>query len=239
VMGYLIDQRSKVTVLWLRKSGCTFLMNTFYYLNTGKIYPEPVAISGDKKAVVHFRYTPRRFGPRDENKSFVVLRHPFSRFLSFYWDKIYSKSPYVIVATRKHLVSMAQNRDPGFSGFDLAETLSLDGHIANLHGLLNALEENLTTKGYKIDTHYQRQSSLIEQSGGTELPIVRLDEIDRSLPGKICEACPELPNAIKKMPRMNESPKVYPDAEMLTPEFEERLAALYSADLELYKAASA
>lgn len=238
-MGYLIDQRSNVTVLWLRKSGCTFLMNTFYYLNTGKLYPEPLAISGDKQAVVHFRYTPRRFGPRDESKSFVVLRHPFSRFLSFYWDKIYSRSPYVILATRKHLVSMAQKRDPRFSGFDLTETLSLDDHLTNLYHLLDALEENLGSNEYKIDPHYQRQSSLIQQNGGSELPIVRLDAINGGLPGKICAACPELPSAIQMMPRINESPKVYPDTAMLLPEIKERVAALYSADLELYMAASA
>ncbi len=156
-MGYLIEHETNMTVCWIQKCGCTLLKGIFYNLNTGDMYPDLLAIHNDKAAIANIRYSPRRYGPRDESKSFVVMREPTARFLSFYWDKVYSHAPYASDSTRGALERRARVKSPDFEGFDRSDDLSLDGHVANLHALLDGLEVSFARwEKLRQDKHYMR-----------------------------------------------------------------------------------
>ena len=235
-MGYLIEHETNMTVCWIQKCGCTLLKGIFYNLNTGDMYPDLLAIHNDKAAVANIRYSPRRYGPRDESKSFVVMREPTARFLSFYWDKVYSHAPYASDSARGALERRARVKSPDFEGFDRSDDLSLDGHVANLHALLDGLEVSFARwEKLRQDKHYMRQSVAIDLDEASDCTRIRLESFRDGVPASLAAASPRFSEAFEKMPHANESVKKYKNSEVLDDEILARVRDLYSKDFEMYE----
>ena len=225
-----------MTICWIRKCGCTFLKNVFFYLNTGHVYPNALGIHADEESTWISTFGPHETSPRDSTKCFVVVRDPVSRLVSFYWDKVYSQSPFAMKTTRQRLARLARKRRADFSDFDRSETLSLDGHIRNILATLDGIQEILSNPDKEHpDLHFALQCFAMQRSNAVEFTRLRLEDFRGSAPIALARVSPGFSDAVRLVPKAHESVKKFGNQDLLTDEVLERIREIYQDDIVMYQ----
>jgi len=205
------------------KNGRTYMRNLVYVLEHGESYPEPLKIHIEG---VVSTSDPDIRAMRDATGVFVV-RDPLERFFSLYFDKIYGTGERAFPWITKRLV---QNR-----GFVTGPDLSLEQHRANCFALLGFLErESAQTEPAELNPHWRPQILSLDKAIRFGMQPLMLDQLESQLL-QVAGHIDGMAEAMALVPHRNASEKPYAMAEILTPEMQQRISALYAADCALYE----
>lgn len=206
------------------KVGCTYLKNLFYILEHHAPYSNPTRIHGSGAETRR----DMRVGEIEKGVGFIVVRAPATRFLSLYFDKVYGTGQQAFPWIAKRL---ADKR-----GFDGNEGISLEQHQKNCSALLGFLEYRFSTQTPdQLNPHWRPQVETAKKVASFGLKPLLLEALDTQLPHIAAGRIAGLQRAMTSALQRNTTMRPYSDAEMLTPEIEQRISALYSDDQALYE----
>ncbi len=211
----------------VRKSGCTYIKNLFYYLNTGELHPLGDQIHKDEKSLL-------RASEEDVedilNSPYVsiVLRNPVNRFLSLYYDKIYNPYDKSIFWFREEIgLELGMNFDPD---------LDIEGHKKNTLILIDWIGKNIEgeTEFFK-DFHWRPQYWMYRRIKPFNPDIIPLELLGEALPMKIGEVVPDIREAMEAVRAKNKSPKPFSYDDIRSWPVTKRVRAVYAQDYALHK----
>ncbi len=232
--GILYNPEFDLSVFWIPKVACTSIINAFYELNTWTRHSDPETIHFDEAAlkIVEFRPGTDVLNPA---RSYVFVRNPVQRAVSFYYDKIYHRGRYSFPGWRKRILRTAAGADYKEVKARLfgRSDLTLEEHREYLGYVLDGLSQMLPTNKPKlIDKHFDLQSRVIANGEATDFTHLRLDDLARTAfsdPGLSA-----LQQVLKAQPRANETVKPFPYDDLLTDELREKIGDIYQADIALF-----
>ena len=215
----------------ITKCGSTFLKNVLYALDYGVSHPDGEDVHSTEQGLVRSR----ELAPEVINQSpyaFTVLREPRSRFLSVYFDKIYSVGPRSFPRVRADLESE--------HGVDLSPRLTAAQHTNNCMKLLDFIESNLKLEpAAPMSFHWRPQAARMRRAHGFEFVHLTLDGLDWQLPQLVQPLIPDMAEHMRAVTERNTSTRPVAAHDVLTPELLTRLEAVYAADFELLETAQA
>lgn len=183
-----------IRYLVIPKCGCTFIKNLIWRLDHGEDYANPPRIherTREFARVAQFNLTLEEV--RAEPYSFVVLRDPIDRFLSLYFDKVVGEG------YRKFVPLRAVLRDAHGLTVEAATPAE---HLANLHIMIDWIEENLS-KPNEIgrDPHWTPQSYRMETIRTFDMKVLPLKGLDSHLTLLLSDVVPDLQSILGKLER--------------------------------------
>lgn len=230
--GLLGSKKHPLVYMNMPKSGCTTIKNYLFYLDTGSVYKDPLAIHFNNRALLRIETQPLQLLAKLTRQDivFTFIREPIGRIYSCYNEKIHSASQYSFPDVRAYL-----EENYGLQ-FPQDGKISLDNHIANFSRFITFLTRNLAGRTpVRKDYHWQAQHRVIkQQSANIVLDFIGIIEtFERDFRQLLAAA--DVPTTISFDRKFNESSAVsYPMKDVVQSEVEARLRALYENDLEFY-----
>lgn len=205
------------------KAGCTYVRNLFYAIDHGKTYARPLEIQTAPELV-------SAYASRDqiaEGVGFFVLRDPFQRFLSLYFDKVWGSGPHAFPWIAKRL---GKGR-----GFHAEPDITAEQHRFNCNRFLGYLEFRFARqKPRALNPHWRPQIETARAALDFGLVPLLLEELDRQLPQVAGEFSEAVQASMRLQPERNKAPRPFPADEILSPRIRNRISALYAGDIALY-----
>jgi len=227
--GRFLFTTNKYPVYYLQitKCGSSYMRNLIYHLDHGTAHPDSKNVHSYNQDFVKADLVPRDV-LRASPFLFCIVRDPVDRFLSLYFDKIANLDNEKDAAMRRRVVRKA--------GIELAPRMGLSDHQQNALLTINWFGRNLERglKG-KINPHWQRQKERLSRLVDLNARLVTLDGLPWQLPALLSPVIPDIAQQMDAVRIVNQSTKPFSKAQMLTPELEETIHAVYAQDLETYQ----
>lgn len=164
----------------------------------------------------------------DAGIGFYVVRDPFERFTSLYFDKVYSQGPQSFPWIAKRL---AKSRTY-FEGPDI----SLEEHQKNCGSFARFLRNQFSRKALdKVNPHWRLQSETVKRAGEFGFKPLLLENLDAQLLQISDGRIEGLKAAMVAVSERNTSAKPFSSTELLTPEIKQIISTLYADDFALYE----
>ena len=225
-----------ISAFIMPKCGCSLINNAVYKANTGKLFHDPSRIHFDKTAhnVTHQRDAADGADPA---RCFGVIRNPVNRFVSFYYDKMFSTSDLALPGLRRKLERWAsQARGETFT-IDTSPDARIAVHRKNLLGLLDGVEALLDTGNPDHrNGHYDRQTDMMARAGAGDFPVAVLEDLQATFPAQIAQASPGFLKTLLSLPPINESRKPFPVKVVVSTTVRRRIQDVYKDDIAMYAA---
>ena len=219
----LASARHPIHYLPTAKAGCTYVRNIFHNLDHGETYDSPLQIQTSDRLTSSYRTR----AELAEGPSFFVMRDPFERFLSIYFDKVLGEGPTAFPWIRRRL-------EKG-RGFHNGPDLTAEQHRFNLNRFLGYVEfRNARQSEVGMNGHWRPQIHVARTALAFGMKPLMLEELDRQLLSIAGPLEPALRAAMALRPERNAVPRPYASAELLGPRIRNRISALYAADIDLY-----
>jgi len=219
-----------VYYLPITKSGSTYLKNLFYYLDHADEHTAGIDIHSNPGDLVRAK-TGDEETIRQSPYAFAVLRDPADRFLSLYFDKIYSDGPNNFADIRAYLADEI--------GLDLVRGIDADAHRENCLRFIDWLALNLSFKtDVPVNPHWRRQSNRLQRVNDLDLTHLTLDGLSWQLPLVLGEVVPNIKQAMEAVKSDNRTDKPFTRVEILDAELLGKIEEVYSQDKKLYEQAS-
>lgn len=223
--------RYPIIYLQITKCGCTYLRNLIYFLDHGRLHPDSTHIHAYPDDFVKADLIPRRVLKKSPYL-FAIIRDPVDRFLSLYFDKI--------ADTENHHDAGIRNRVTNAAGFDVSLSSDLETHRQSCLKILDWFGRNLDTKDEgKPNPHWQRQSMRLKRTEGLNPHLLTLYGLSWQLPQLLEPIIPDIADQMQAVRTRNESRKPFTRAEIMTPELEAAVQAVYADDANRYHRISA
>lgn len=205
------------------KVGCTYLKNLFYILEHRKPYFDPSRIHGSgagSRIDLDATALSKAIG-------FYVVRDPVERFFSLYFDKVVGDGPQVFPWIAKRLTDKRE--------FDVAAD-SIAAHRINIESFLGYLELRFTNTAVEdLNPHWRPQAATAKKVEGFGLRALLLENLDTQLLEIAEDRVSGLRAAMDKVPVRNVAPRPFSAADILRPDIEAKIEALYGDDRKLYE----
>ena len=213
----------------ITKCGCTFLKNLFYALDNGDEHPAGINVHEEEDGLV--RSEGQDFDTVFGSPySFSVLRDPASRFMSFYFDKIWGEGAVNFPKIRAHLEEIGV--------VDLDRDLDAAEHRANVYRLLEWVGENLEGgTDLAINYHWRPQTSRLRRARMFKLNHLTLDGLDWQLPMLMAPVVPDMAERMQAVKSRNRSDKPASAPDVLDNDLAAAIRKLYRADTILHERA--
>ncbi len=206
------------------KAGCTYLKNLFYLLDKGRLFDKPLKIHAGHNNAYQDK-TPEELRAA---VSFFVLRDPVGRFFSLYFDKAYGTGPQSFDWIAR---TLARNR-----GFDNSPDISLEQHRQNCLAFLGYLRTKFRTQPLaEVNPHWRPQAVIAHRAMQFGMTPLLLENLDAQLLQIADNRIPGLEAAMQAVRQRNRTHKPFSVAEIITPEIESGIKALYPEDFDLYE----
>jgi hypothetical protein len=162
--GVIVCRNLPLIYLTIPKSACTTIKNLLYWLDTGQVFAQPLAIH----KMMRDGLLPDTFVPMGEDcdsfirhrrVSFTFVRNPLSRVYSCFNDKVFHQSPHSFGWLRKRLIN-----DYGMAFDDVERGYSSSEHSDNFKRFLFFVRDNIAGKtSAKLDGHWLPQAGIIRR----------------------------------------------------------------------------
>ena len=225
------SRRYPIYYLAITKCGSTALKNFFYLLDNDAPHPNPSYIHDYRDDLIRADRTPP-WMIRRSFYSFAVIRKPTSRFLSFYFDKIYGDHPQNFGDRRVEIAADA--------GIDLTPGLSVEAHRENATALINWIAKNLRNEtNQPVNPHWRPQFRRLRAVEKYALKLVTLDGLDEQLSSLLKPVIPDIAKRLAEAPGRN--PASYPVSpeEVLDDDLRTAVNTVYAKDEDLHADVSA
>jgi Sulfotransferase family len=223
--------RYPIYYLFISKCGCTFIKNLLYAIDHGAQHSAGNAIHAHDRDLVHARAGDEA-AIRQSPYAFTVLRDPVDRFVSFYFDKVYSGDHKNLPALRARLVER--------HGLDLSPGLPAEGHRENVRILLRWVESALNARHKESGhRHWKRQSTLLHRARTYRLEMLTLDGLDRQLPALLSPLIADIKPLMDSVTARNAAAKPVSKADVLDSDLQNAIDAVYANDRVLHDRAAA
>ena len=213
----------------LTKAGCTYLKNLFYFIDQNELHPLGDFIHQDESKMIRAE----AIDIRNIEKSpyvFIVMRNPFDRFMSLYYEKIFGRGAGSMDWFR---ISVGQD-----IGMNFSDELPLANHQENALKLIGWLDKNLNNKTEVFkDFHWRRQSDKYNRIKGFEPKVLTLEGLNQQLPHLLSPVISDIQDKMDAVRARNHSPKPFSFDETLTDEIRDQVSEVYKKDLEIVSAA--
>lgn len=201
------------------KCGCTWLRSLFAHLDGLPARPDKEALlrpQGVDNAAL-----------REAQGTFIVIRDPYRRFLSLYFDKVLGTPGQPLHAIGKVV------RRRGL--IDEAAGASVRGHRRNCRRVLEFIEHTMQpgTRA-RLNPHWQVQRRFVDAVAPMDFEVFTLDGLAWQLPATFGHLVPGLAEHMAAVPRANVSPKPVDGEALLDRGLRRSIEKLYSDDLALY-----
>jgi len=213
-----------LNLIVMQKAGCTYVRNLTYMLDHGRAHPNPAQIAADQ-CLAHHSKTQAEL---ENSVNIIVLRNPYNRFFSLYFDKVWGESEQAFPWISKKLT---KNRR-----FRKSRELTQAEHHDNCCRLLGYLQQRFEERPIEdLNPHWQPQivkANRARAFGFTPLQLEKFDDqINQIADGRIkgLEAALDAGNF------RNQTEKPIDVKNLLSPWIKERLQALYGEDIALYE----
>jgi hypothetical protein len=194
-----------------------------YQLDNGHAYPQPNKIHADGDALARaseFGLTHQDIAK--EEHAFIIMRHPTSRFLSLYFDKVVGSGSGGFKRMNRQL---AKKRD-----FDAGADTVL-GHFKNCIALADVLERGMQDEQYlPPNGHWAMQTLRLGVIKDCRLKVLLLENLDAQMAALLRDIAPDISNKLIQMKGQNKSPKLVNPQELMLPALIERIAEIYPRD---------
>lgn len=213
----------------ITKCGCTFLKNLFYAIDNGVEHPGGINVHEDEEELT--RAEGQDFQTvYDSPYTFSVLRDPASRFLSFYFDKIWGEGEVNFPKIRAHLEQIGV--------VDLDRDLDTDEHRQNVYRLLDWVRLNLQGgTEIAINYHWRPQTSRLRRARMFKLNHLTLEGLDWQLPMLLAPVVPDMADRMQAVKTRNTSAKPAAAKGVLDDALATSIRRLYRADTILHERA--
>lgn len=223
-LNVLTTHTQNLNVVVMQKAGCTYLRNLTYRLDHGRAHPDPAQIAADE-CLFHASKTAEEMA---DGVNVIVLRDPYARFFSLYFDKVWGEGQQAFPWIAKKL---AQNRK-----FRRSRDLSQAEHHDNCCRVLGYLQQRFEERAPEdLNPHWQPQIIKVNRARPFGVTPILLEDIDRQLAQVAAGRIKGLDDAIGAKPYRNATEKPITMEDLLSPWIKERLQALYGEDIALFE----
>ncbi len=221
-LNVLTTHTQNFNIVTMQKAGCTYLRNLTYRLDHGRAHPEPGAIAADG-CLAHASKTEDALS---SGVSVIVLRDPYARFFSLYFDKVWGESQQAFPWIAKQL---SKNRR-----FRASRELSEAEHHDNCCRFIGYLEKRFKERPVEdLNPHWQPQIVKAKRAARFGLIPVMLEDFDAQITQISEGRIKGLEEALAEGAHRNATEKPIAPEALLSPWIKERLQALYAEDIAL------
>ncbi len=212
----------------ITKCGCTTIINLIYYLHTGHVQDNPNAIHQNEGLVPKAdKVTNEEI--RNSPYSFIVIRDPVKRFMSLYYDKLYTKTPNRI---GKYFIENGL--------VDLDAGVDIDMHRENCIRAIKWINKNLAGQtDQKKNFHWRPQMMRLKHVYSLNFNVLMLEDLNYQLIKTLQPLIPNIEQAIETVSVKNVSPKPVPADAILNDELRQLITNTYASDTKIYNEVAA
>ena len=222
----LTTRSAPLYYLPITKCGCTFVKNLLYALDHGVEHPDGINVHQTESGLIHADGHDYRT-VFDSPYGFTVLRDPPSRFMSFYFDKIWGEGAVNFPRIR------AQLEEDGV--VDLDRDLGVEAHRANAYRLLDWVARNLQGEtDIAVNYHWRAQTGRLRRARMFRLNHLTLDGLDWQLPLLLEPIVPDMAERMEAIRARNRSEKPISAGDVLDADLTKAIQTLYRADTILH-----
>lgn len=205
------------------KCGATRVRNVMYQLDNGHAYQQPNKIHADSDALARAsEFGLTHLDIAKEEHAFVIMRHPTSRFLSLYFDKVVGSG---LGGFKRLNRQLAKQRD-----FD-ADADTVLGHFKNCIALAKVLERGMSDAQYlPPNGHWAMQTTRLGVIKDCRLKVLLLEKLDAQMAILLRDIVPNIDAQLTSMKGKNKSAKLIDPKELMLPALIERIAEIYPRD---------
>lgn len=212
----------------IAKNGGTFMKHLLYALDHGQVH---VTRSGqhdwDQELVRPNGVALEDI--RDSKHAFLILRHPFRRFLSVYFNKVYAPQGTPPAGMSKSFFKAHRINN--------AKDLDAKGHTENCLKLAEWGAANvLGLTEAKPNWHLVPQMHQIAQVYPLNFRALLVEDLEAQLTRVLGGIVPDMSERIAQVRRRNQSAAAVKPSEILTPELKAILKGIYGDDLKVFRA---
>ena len=218
----LTTHTQNLNIIAMQKAGCTYLRNLTYLLDHGRTHPDPSMIASDSALAYRIK------SPQELSRgvNVIVLRDPFARFFSLYFDKVWGEGEHAFPWIAKQI---AKNRR-----FRKDRILSEAEHHDNCCRLLGFLQQRFEEREPEdLNPHWRPQSVKANSVIGKGFTPLTLENFDTQILAVSKGRIKGLEDAISMRAFRNETAKPISSSDLMSPWIKERLQALYAEDIAL------
>ncbi len=223
-LNVLTTHTQNLNLVVMQKAGCTYLRNLTYRLDHGNAHPNPTQIASDD--CLAYRLKSKEDMANDVNV--IVLRNPYSRFFSLYFDKVWGEGQHSFPWIAKQLV---KNRR-----FKRARVLTQAEHHDNCCRVIGYLQQRFNEReAADLNPHWRPQFVKVNQARNFGFVPILLEDVNEQLIQVADGRIRGLEAALLERNFRNETDKPIAMKDLLSPWIKERLQALYAEDIALYE----
>ena len=212
----------------ITKCGCTTIINLIYYLHTGHVQKNQNAIHKNEGLVPKADMVTND-EIRNSPYSFIVIRDPVKRFMSLYYDKLFTKTPSHI---GKYFVENGL--------VDLNAGTNADKHRENCINAIKWIDKNLAGQtNQKKNFHWRPQIMRLKQVYSLNFNVLMLEDLNYQLIKILKPLIPDIEAAIETVSIKNVSPKPVPADAILDDTLRQLITNTYSDDTKIYNEVAA
>ena len=224
---FITTRRYPIYYLAITKCASTYLKNVFYVLDNDALHPDPSRIHDYAHDLERADRTPR-WMIRRSPFAFAVIRDPVSRFVSFYFDKIYRDGPQNFADLRLKLADRI--------GLELRNGLTAREHRQNCKLLIEWIARNLAHETEDaVNPHWRPQVARIRTVEHVKPTFLTVDGLDESLLRMLGPMIPNLADKLNVVRAQNRTRYPVSKDEVLDDALTARIRAIYHDDQDLYR----
>ena len=223
-INVLTTHTQNFNLIALQKAGCTYLRNLTYQLDHGRPHPDPGQIASDG-CLAHKSKSKSEI---EQGVNVIVLRDPYARFFSLYFDKVWGEGDQAFPWIAKQI---AKNRR-----FKKSRELSEAEHHDNCCRLLGFLQQRFNERPIEeLNPHWQPQIVKARRAGSFGFAPVLLEQFGPQIRQLSEGRIKGLDAALEATRFKNATEKPIVMDALISPWIKERLQALYGEDIALYE----
>jgi len=211
----------------ITKCGCTYILNLLHYLNKGRILHNPLRVH--KHSLVPAATAASNTDISQSPYSFVVIRNPIKRFMSLYFDKLYTPTP----IDKKYSMGayfLKNGLIDASAGTDIAK------HRENCINSIRWIAKNISGHTNQPQNwHWKPQKIRLKQVHPFHFNVLILENIVPQLTQTLKPLVPNIENALKTISVQNKSAKPVPVEAVLNDTLRQLISDTYSDDTKIYQ----
>ncbi len=207
----------------VNKCGRTYQRNMLHILETGEEFDDPMNIH-TPEVTTTLKLT------RDQLRdgvSYFVVRDPVDRFFSLYFEKVIGKGPNAFPWVAERLKTHRVFHD--------GDNLTIDQHRENCDSLLKFVAFRIRRDKGKVNPHWKPQFAVTGKAALFGMTPILLSDFRTQLVQVANGRIAGLEAVLQSMEQHNRSEKPVSKDDILTPEFADRIRAVYPRDQALYQ----